>query len=349
MSTARQRYITRSTLGYLALAGLWIFASDRLFAGLADVSAITWFSTVKGLLFVLVTAALLYYGMQAVPDSGDVGAPPGVVEAALSLPSAASRLARWPVYAFAVALTLGMLVLRDSLGVAFGERPLLVLFVFPIVLSALLGGRGPGLTATAVSAAGALYLMPPVGRFHIEHGHDLFQWLMLVANGIVASVLGEGLLRSLRSARSSRELLRAVTSGTSGAVFVKDREGRYLLINEGGARLVGRPAEEIIGRDDTCLFAEAAASRLRELDRSIMDSGRTQTHEEDLQLLDGRKLSFLVTKGPVFDGTGRVAGLFGISRDITERKQAAEALAASEARYRIPCGSTTGRPWRSSR
>lgn len=58
------------------------------------------------------------------------------------------------------------------------------------------------------------------------------------------------------------------------------------------------------------------------LDRSIMEGSMTQTHEENLTTLDGRELTFLVTKGPVFDHHGNVTGLFGISRDITEQKQA---------------------------
>jgi K+-sensing histidine kinase KdpD len=71
---------------------------------------------------------------------------------------------------------------RWSLGLSFGERPLLVLFVIPIpiLLSAYVGGLGPGLMATVLAAAGTEYLLvPPARSFRIERGVDAFQWLVL--------------------------------------------------------------------------------------------------------------------------------------------------------------------------
>lgn len=61
-------------------------------------------------------------------------------------------------------------------------------------------------------------------------------------------------LRAEADLRRTTELLRAVADETTDAVFVKDRQGRYLLCNPATARFFGRPAEEVIGKDDAALF-----------------------------------------------------------------------------------------------
>jgi PAS domain S-box-containing protein len=133
-----------------------------------------------------------------------------------------------------------------------------------------------------------------------------------------------------QSLERGEQLMHAVVDGSSDAIFVKDRDGRYLLFNESAARFVGREASAVIGHDDSFIFPAEVAKKLMALDRSIMEAGKRQTHEEHLTTLAGENLIFLVTKGPIFDENGEVAGLFGISRDITESRQAEQALRESE-------------------
>ncbi len=126
-------------------------------------------------------------------------------------------------------------------------------------------------------------------------------------------------------------LLQAILDETTDSVFVKDLEGRYLMINAAGARYVGRPAEDIIGERDTELFPSKTARQITTHDREVMDSGVTQSHEAVLPV-DGSPRVFLSTKTPYRDSQGKLIGLIGISRDITERKQAEQALRESEER-----------------
>ncbi len=126
-------------------------------------------------------------------------------------------------------------------------------------------------------------------------------------------------LRAEETVKRSEQLTRAVVEGSPDAVFVKDKDGRYLLFNEAAARIVGKPAAEVIGKDDRHIFPPDVAASIIALDRDLMDRGKVQTHEEALLTLDGQRMTFLVTKGPLLDLEGRVVGLFGISHDITER------------------------------
>ncbi len=132
----------------------------------------------------------------------------------------------------------------------------------------------------------------------------------------------------------SQNLINSLIEGTTDAIFVKDRQGRYLLFNSAAANVVGKSAAEVIGHDDSALFSAEEAEAIMAGDRRVMEAGRVMTYKDYLTAADGTYRTFLATKGPTFDEAGEVSGLFGISRDITQRDQAEEALRESEKRYR---------------
>jgi PAS domain S-box-containing protein len=116
-------------------------------------------------------------------------------------------------------------------------------------------------------------------------------------------------------------LLSAIVEGTPDAVFVKDLDGRYLMVNSACARILGRPKEEIVGRDDAQILPPETAGRLAEVDRRVMDTGEASSYEEVLPVA-GRPRTYLSTKSVYRDAAGNTVGIIGISRDITERKEA---------------------------
>jgi PAS domain S-box-containing protein len=130
--------------------------------------------------------------------------------------------------------------------------------------------------------------------------------------------------------RSSRDLLNALIEGTTDAVFVKDRQGRYLIFNTASEKITGRIAAEVIGNDDTMLFSAEESGAIMAGDRQVMESAKVMTYEDLLTSADGIHRTFLSTKGPIFSERGEVTGLFGISRDISERKELEEQLRQSQ-------------------
>jgi phosphate/phosphite/phosphonate ABC transporter binding protein len=127
------------------------------------------------------------------------------------------------------------------------------------------------------------------------------------------------LKRAEDALHESKELLNAIVEGTSDAIYAKDVNGRFRLLNSATSRLTGRSAEEIIGKDDTSLFSEKEAQAIMAMDRSLMASPKTVTFEEEFVCKGERKV-FLTTKGSLRDEHGNATGIFGISRDITELK-----------------------------
>ncbi|MDP1798513.1 MAG: PAS domain S-box protein, partial [Planctomycetaceae bacterium] len=125
--------------------------------------------------------------------------------------------------------------------------------------------------------------------------------------------------------RRTADLLQAVADGTTEAVFVKDRDGKYLLFNNAASRFVGKSVAEVLGHDDTDLFDAESARYIMQRDRHAMDTGLTETEEETITAA-GITRTFLATKGPYRDETGQIAGVIGISLDISARKETERAL-----------------------
>jgi PAS domain S-box-containing protein len=127
--------------------------------------------------------------------------------------------------------------------------------------------------------------------------------------------------------------MRALIDGTPDAIFVKDARGRHLLVNAAGAQLVGKPAAEIIGKYDAELWPPEMARAIIEADRRILENGTSETYE-DAFLVDGVTRAYEGTRGVYRDNFGKILGVFGIARDITERKRVQAALRESEERFK---------------
>ena len=125
--------------------------------------------------------------------------------------------------------------------------------------------------------------------------------------------------------RSSNELLRSIVEGTSEAIYLKDAEGRYKLINAAGARYLGRSAEEVLGRTDRELLSPETLDPILKTDEQVLSRGVSVTCEEGL-FENGVNRTFLSTKNPYRDSDGQVVGVLGISVEITEHRRMEEQL-----------------------
>ncbi|WP_295591373.1 PAS domain-containing protein [uncultured Lamprocystis sp.] len=119
------------------------------------------------------------------------------------------------------------------------------------------------------------------------------------------------------------QLRDAVVDASSDAIYAKDLAGTYLLFNRAAADFCATTPEAALGRDDQAIFPPEQAALLMAHDRQVMAEDRTITFQEELTTAQG-SITFLATKGPLYDAAGRVVGLFGIARDITERARAEE-------------------------
>lgn len=138
---------------------------------------------------------------------------------------------------------------------------------------------------------------------------------------------------SLTARARAESLLDAIVRSSSDPVFAKDSEGRYLVSNPEVVRLLGIPEQAMLGHTDAELLAPEVARRMMDNDRIVMSGGQVVRFEEHLSTADGERI-FLSTKGPLRDAGGRVIGMYGVARDVTERLTAERALRDSEERFR---------------
>lgn len=141
-------------------------------------------------------------------------------------------------------------------------------------------------------------------------------------------------LRRLMSARHAehallqeRNLLRTLIDNLPDYIFIKDIEGRFLISNEAHATSVQSTPEALIGKTAFGLFPEELAVQFHADDLAVMRSGTPAINLERLTVDPfGNRRSVLTTKVPLRDADGKIIGLVGISRDITERKEVEKQL-----------------------
>jgi PAS domain S-box-containing protein len=118
------------------------------------------------------------------------------------------------------------------------------------------------------------------------------------------------------SARENQQLLDAVIQNNANIIYVKDMDGKYLLINKEYEKIMGVQRSNVIGKTDYELYEKDFADQIRANDLKVLNSRKQVKIEESL----GSSI-FLSIKFPIFDTQGKVTGFCGMSTDITEQKQ----------------------------
>jgi PAS domain S-box-containing protein len=120
-------------------------------------------------------------------------------------------------------------------------------------------------------------------------------------------------------------LLRALMENIPDAIYFKDAEGRFTRVNRHAPYRGGRAPEEVVGKTDFDFFVEEHARAAYEDEQRIIRTGEPILDKEEKETYPDGSITWLsTTKVPVTDDAGRVTGIVGISRDITERKRAEE-------------------------
>jgi PAS domain S-box-containing protein len=121
--------------------------------------------------------------------------------------------------------------------------------------------------------------------------------------------------------RESEERLQAILDNAPAAVYVKDRQGRWLIVNRRMEALFGRTRAELVGQSDEQVLTPEVVAVIHATDAQVLSRNEPLESEEELRLADGPH-TYLSLKFPLRDAQGRPTGVCGISTDITERRRA---------------------------
>jgi PAS domain S-box-containing protein len=131
-----------------------------------------------------------------------------------------------------------------------------------------------------------------------------------------------------------RHLSRTLIETIPDRIYVKDAEARFILNNIAHLRALGaRTQDDARGKTDFDFRPAEVAAQCMADDQQVLQTGQPLRNREEATVLpDGSRVWTLVTKVPLRNADGKIVGLVGISRDITEHKEAAEKVQRYAAR-----------------
>ncbi len=136
-----------------------------------------------------------------------------------------------------------------------------------------------------------------------------------------------------RQLQTNRQLLNDIINNSASLIYVKDKNGRYTLINQPMEETLGLEAHRIIGRTDSDIFPKQVSAAFRKNDEEVLSAGKSLQREEYFPSDKGKRI-FLSNKFPIKDRSGEIISVCGVSTNITELRQALEDLERSRENYR---------------
>jgi PAS domain S-box-containing protein len=159
------------------------------------------------------------------------------------------------------------------------------------------------------------------------------QWKWILARGMIVERDKEG--KALRAAgthlditeqklakqalRLSEERFRALVDSARDLIFMKDRHLKYTHVNPAMAKMFGLDASEIIGRKDEDIYGEGTGKHIKQVDLRVLQGESIE--EEYTASIKGVQLTLNTVLTPLRDAEGAIIGIYGISRDVTDRKR----------------------------
>jgi diguanylate cyclase (GGDEF)-like protein/PAS domain S-box-containing protein len=170
----------------------------------------------------------------------------------------------------------------------------------------------------------AAVAMGPLIVFRSEISLQILQrfgWQMAALNFAATFLSGYVLIRS-RQISIERRLLRAAVAQAPDFFYVKDRDGRFVAVNQGVAKINGySEPSQLIGKTDFDLFPLERAQALFDREQEVMRTGRPVVdHEDQLPNSAGEVRWYSSSKSSLHDGDGNVIGLAGVTHDVTARR-----------------------------
>lgn len=130
--------------------------------------------------------------------------------------------------------------------------------------------------------------------------------------------------------KAQKKLLDLFIDSMSDFIFCKDIYGRYINCNKKFAEYIGKSKEDIIGKSDFDIYNIEEAKKFRYRDNEVMESKSRKVYVDEIELLDGIRYIEETVEAPYFDRDNHIAGVIGVTRDISYKKAVEDALITNE-------------------
>ncbi|NDJ19347.1 CHASE2 domain-containing protein [Myxacorys almedinensis] len=177
--------------------------------------------------------------------------------------------------------------------------------------------RSPARTALFI-------LLASVGLISLCYGAFLVGWIIpvvpsfLALTGSTVVIIGY-IAHTEEELKRSKEFLHRVINSIPDPVFVKDKQHRWIVLNEAYSRFLGKPVDELVEKSDYDIFPAHEADIFWQQDELVFQSEHELEHEEHFTSVDGRTY-LIATKRSLHKDAAGNRFLVGVIRDITHRK-----------------------------
>lgn len=220
-------------------------------------------------------------------------------------------------------------IISQIISAAKENRPLITSWSEPIewlwiLLWAFLGSA---LSWYVRSLRISLTILALMGAFLVSLSYGLLLtglWIPVVppllAAGVSAIAIIAHIARLEEEFRRSKEFLNTIINTIPDPIFVKDRQHRWVVLNEAFSKFLHQPLEKLLEQSDYDVFCEEEASLLHQYDEQVFATGQEHQNEASLTDYTGAK-RYIETKRSLHKDAAGNLFLVGIIRDITERKR----------------------------
>jgi PAS domain S-box-containing protein len=143
----------------------------------------------------------------------------------------------------------------------------------------------------------------------------------------------KGTVQDITERKKSEEKIRKladIVESSNDAIITKSLDDIITSWNKGAEQIYGYSAREVLGKPISIIEPDSLKREIVQLDKTIKQGEKIQQYETLRLRKDGKTINVLITLSPVFDTSGKLTAVSFIARDITERKEAEEALAKTE-------------------
>ncbi len=136
--------------------------------------------------------------------------------------------------------------------------------------------------------------------------------------------------------QKEKNLLRTIIDNLPNTIYMKDTKLRKLISNPADLKVIGKTADEVLGKTDFDVFPYEMAKDMFDLDNSVIKSGKPIINRESSFVSDdGRVHQLLISKIPLRDNDGVIQGLVGIGQDISDRKLIEKKIRMQEEKLKL--------------
>jgi diguanylate cyclase (GGDEF)-like protein/PAS domain S-box-containing protein len=178
-----------------------------------------------------------------------------------------------------------------------------------------------------------------INGYEVEHDfpHIGRKTILLNARQIFREEIGSRIILLAMEDITDRKLLeerisavirqqQAILDNIPNIAWLKDREGRYVAVNDPFSKFIGVASSDLVGKNDHDIYPPELAEKYEKGFKEVMKTGKRTYFEESLVDPEGKIQFVEKIKTPIFNDAGEVIGIIGISYDITRRKAIEAAL-----------------------